>query len=179
MSVQTKDQLTLALVIGSGCLVLMALWVAALRFTNDGDENIRSDITRDLIKATATYESLRTQMSATNKADETYQATRGRGSDEEQNEAYSAWTNSREKECELEVFLRKQVYAIEANVKERFRRILPPYWLREDQIWQTLQKHILNSEFYEPIGGCRAHYDKLRSFAVSEGKKLVLHKGVK
>jgi hypothetical protein len=162
MSVLTKDQLTLLVVISSGCLVLLMLWVAALQFTNGADENFRSEIDRELAEARTTYQSLKAQMSSTAKARESYEATRERGNDEERHKAYTAWTHSSEKECELEVLVRKRVAAIEAKVKDRAGKIVLPEWLRENQRWQSLQRHMANSEFYEPIGGCRAHYDKLR-----------------
>jgi hypothetical protein len=162
MPVLTKDQLTLILVIASGCLILTVLWVAALRFTSDQEENFRAAISQDLADAKATYELLRAQISSTNKKYEAYRTTMGNSSDEERNSAHRAWTDSKEHECELEVMLRKQVAAIAAKAKERSERIVLPEWLREDSGWQGLQKHILNSKFYEPIAGCKLHYDKMR-----------------
>jgi hypothetical protein len=162
MSVLTKDQKTLIFVIGSGCFILIVLWVASLRFTGDQEENFRAAISQDLAGARATYELLRAQIRATRKKYEAYQTTLRNSSDEERNSAHRDWIASKEHECELDVMLRKRVAAIEAKVKDQTSRVILPEWLREDKDWQTLQKHIATSEFFEPIGGCKAHYAKLR-----------------
>jgi hypothetical protein len=162
MSVRMKDRGILILVIGSSCVVLILLWFASLHFTSLREEAFRASIANDLVDAIATYESLRVQIVAANKEHESYQATIKRDSEEQWNAAYAGWINSRERECDLEVLLRKRLAAIEGKVRDRSERIVLPEWLREDKDWQTLQKHVATSEFLEPIDGCKAHYGKLR-----------------
>jgi len=97
----------------------------------------------------------------TKKHYELYQAAIDRGNAEERDKTRTAWTISSEPECELEILLRKQVATVEKKVKDRSGRLLPE-WIRLHRDWQMIKGHLQNSEFYGPLDGCQAHYEKIR-----------------
>jgi hypothetical protein len=149
-----KDDIILIVLIISGCFVLVMLGFVLLKLSDNRQESIRASLNQDLTNARATYKSLMAQLEATLKAYELYQASIGREDEVERAKAKGAWNNSKEHECELEVLLRSQISGIEMRLTNSYGRIVIPGWLLQDQDWQTLQQHRVESEFNEPIDGC-------------------------
>lgn len=152
---------TLTLIISLSCGICVLGWFAWSQFTRAKEDNFRTAILKDLSEAATTHESLRAHTAETKKHYELYQSAIDLGNAEERTKTRTAWTISSEPECELEVLLRLQVATIEQKVKDRSGRVLPE-WLRQHHGWQTLQEHLRKSEFFEPLGGCKGHYDKFR-----------------
>jgi hypothetical protein len=152
---------TLLLIISLCFGILVLYWFSWSQFTRAKEEKFRAAILKDLSEAATTHESLRAHAAVTKKHYELYQAAIDRRNAEESDKTRTAWTVSSEQGCELEVLLRKQVATIEKNVKDRSGRLLPE-WIRLHHDWQTLQEHLRKSEFFEPLGGCKGHYDKFR-----------------
>jgi len=92
---------------------------------------------------------------------ELYRAAIARGTAEDREKTRTAWTQSSEDICDLEVLLRKQVATLEKKIKERSGRSLPE-WIGLDRDWQLIEDHLRNSEFFEPLDGCKKHYEKIR-----------------
>ena len=151
----------LLLILNVSWAILVLVWFAWSQLTRAKEENYRAAILKDLSEAARTHDSLRAQAAVTKKHYELYQAAIDRGNAEERAKTRTAWAISSEPECELEVLLRKQVATLEKNVKDRSGRLLPE-WIRLHHDWQTLQEHLRKSEFFEPLGGCKGHYDKFR-----------------
>lgn len=156
-----EKRATLILIISVSCGIWVLVWFAWSQFTRAKEENYRAAIFKDLSEAARTYDSLRAQTEATKKGYDLYQAATQHGIVEEQNKTLTAWSNSSEQECELEVLLRKQVTRIKQKVKDPSGRALPE-WLRKHHGWQTLEEHLEKSEFFEPLGRCKKHYDMIR-----------------
>ena len=152
---------TLILTISLSCGIWVLVWFAWSQFTRAKEENFRAAIFKDLSEATRTHDSLRAHAAETKKHYELYQAAIDRGNAEERDKTRTAWTVTSEQGCELEVLLRKQVATVEKKVKDRSGRLLPE-WIRLHRDWQMIMEHLRNSEFYEPLDGCKAHYEKIR-----------------
>jgi hypothetical protein len=151
----------LLLILNVSWAILVLVWFAWSQFTRAKEENYRAAILKDLSEAARTHDSLRAHAAETKKHYELYQAAIDRGNAEERAKTGTAWTISSEPECELEILLRKQVATVAKKVKDRSGRVLPE-WLRQHHGWQTLQEHLRTSEFYEPLEGCKAYYEKIR-----------------
>ena len=154
-------RVTLTLIISLCCGILVLYWFMWLEFTRVKEENFRVAVLKDLSEAARTHDSLRAHAAVTKKHYELYQAAIDRGNAEERDKTRTAWTISSEPECELEILLRKQVATVEKKVKDRSGRLLPE-WIRLHRDWQMIKGHLQNSEFYEPLDGCQAHYEKIR-----------------
>jgi hypothetical protein len=152
---------TLTLIVSLCCGILVLLWFAWSQFTRAKEENFRAAILKDFSEAARTHDSLRAHAAETTKHYELYQAAIDRGNAEERDKTRTAWTISSEPECELEILLRKQVATIEKRVKDRSGRLLPE-WIRLRRDWQMIKGHLQKSEFYEPLDGCKEHYEKIR-----------------
>jgi hypothetical protein len=156
-----EKRATLILIISLSCGIWVLVWFAWSQFTTVKEDNFRAAILKDLSEAARTQDSLRAHTAETKKHYELYQAAIDRGNAEEKDKTRTAWTETSEQGCELEVLLRLQVATIEQKVKDRSGRVLPE-WLRQHHGWQTLQEHLRKSECFEPLGGCKGHYDKFR-----------------
>ena len=156
-----EKRTTLLFIISVSCGIWVLVWFSWSQFTRAKEANYRAAIFKDLSEAARTHDSLMAHAAVTKKHYELYQAAIDRGNAEERAKTRTAWTISSEPECELEVLLRKQVATVEKKVKDRSGRVLPE-WIRLHRDWQTLQEHLRKSEFFEPLGGCKGHYDKFR-----------------
>jgi hypothetical protein len=152
---------TLPLIISLSFGILVLLWFAWSQFTTVKEENFRAAILKDLSKAVRTHDSVRAQTAVTKMNYELYQAAINRRTAEESEKATTAWTHSSEEECELEVLLRKQVATTKKRIRDRSGRLLPE-WIRLHRDWQMIEEHLRTSDFYEPLDGCKEHYEKIR-----------------
>ena len=156
-----EKRATLILIISLSCGIWVLVWFAWSQFTRAKEDNYRAAILKDLSEAARTHDSLRAHTAETTKHYELYQAAIDRGNAEERDKTRTAWTVTSEQGCELEALLRKQVATVEKKVKDRSGRLLPE-WIRLHRDWQMIKEHLRNSEFYEPLDGCKAHYEKIR-----------------